>query len=532
MSDRKSSFIKSIEAGYEAKGETILLGTGIFEGNPIPKCFVQAPLKTFNRHGLIAGATGTGKTKTLQIITERLSHAGVSCLVMDMKGDLSGIAKPGEDNEKIADRHKKIGVPFVSKATPVEFLSLSGEPGAKLRATVSEFGPILFSKILDLNETQAGVMTVLFKYCDDNNWPLLDLKDIKKVLQYSTEEGKEEIESLYGKISTASTSTILRKIVELEHQGADSFFGEPSFDVNDLVRTDSNGSGIVSILRLTDIQDKPKLFSTFMLCLLAEIYSIFPEVGDLPKPKLVVFIDEAHLIFNESSKALLNQLETIIKLVRSKGIGVFFCTQSPGDVPDSILGQLGMKVQHSLRAFTAKDRKEIKLTAQNYPISEYYDTEEALTNLGMGEALITVLNEKGSPTPLAMTLLVAPQSRMDILNPQELNSLVSVSKIADKYNVTIDNQSAHEILSAKIEALKEEQEELQQKESGTKNQNKTNSTTGTRGRTSTKEEKSTFEKVTESAAGKIVIREVTRGLLGVLGLKATNSRSKKKGLFF
>jgi DNA helicase HerA-like ATPase len=522
MSNRKTQFQEIITKGYACSGESILLGTAILDGEALPSTHILVPLKTLNRHGLIAGATGTGKTKTLQILTERLSEKGVPCLVMDVKGDLSGIAIPGVSNEKIKERQSKIGDEYDPSGSPVEFLSLSNEPGVKLRATVSEFGPILFSKILELNDTQSSLVTILFKYCDDKKWPLLDLKDFKKLIQFATEAGKKEMEADYGKISESSLSIILRKIVELESQGGEEFFGEPSFEVEDLVRLDKNKKGIVSILRLTDIQDKPKLFSTFMLCLLAEIYATFPESGDLAKPKLVIFIDEAHLIFSEASKALLNQIETIVKLIRSKGVGVFFCTQSPGDVPESVLGQLGLKIQHALRAFTAKDRKEIKLTAQNYPLSDYYNTEDALTSLGMGEALVTVLNEKGSPTPLASTLLVAPKSRMDVLTEKEIDSILSESSILQAYSKPMDRESAYEILNEMMNA-KEESEDKTSETSAK------NSDSGSR---NAKEEKSTLEKVTESAAGKIVIREVTRGLLGVLGLKSTRTTRKKKGLFF
>ncbi|MEQ9581393.1 MAG: DUF853 family protein, partial [Arenibacter sp.] len=366
----------------------------------ITDAHVKIPLKTLNRHGLIAGATGTGKTKTLQVIAENLSDKGIPVLLMDLKGDLSGLAQPSPGHAKIDERHAKIGsLPFTPKAFPVEILSLSEQDGVKLRATVSEFGPVLLSRILDLSVTQEGIVAVVFKYCDDNKLPLLDLKDFKKVLQYATEEGKKEFSDSYGRISTSSTGTILRKIIELEQQGAELFFGEKSFDVEDLTRIDENGRGYINILRLTDIQDRPKLFSTFMLSLLAEIYDTFPEQGDTGRPELVLFIDEAHLIFNEASKALLNQIENIVKLIRSKGIGVYFVTQNPTDVPDAVLSQLGLKVQHALRAFTAKDRKAIKLTAENYPISEFYDTKEVLTSLGIGEALISALDEKGRPTP-------------------------------------------------------------------------------------------------------------------------------------
>lgn len=458
------SFKETITNGYACKGDFITLGGAIFDGQPVENTLVNLPLKTLNRHGLIAGATGTGKTKTLQVIAENLSKNGVPVLLMDLKGDLSGLAKAGEEKAFITERHKKIGVPFVPQDFPVELLTISEQNGVRMRATVSEFGSVLLSRILDLSDVQEGVLAVIFKYCDDHNYPLLDLKDLKKILQFATEEGKEDFEKEYGAIAKTSTSAILRKIVELEHQGAELFFGERSFEPADLLRTNSKGEGYVNIIRLTDIQDRPKMFSTFMLSLLAEIYTTFPEEGDLQKPKLVIFIDEAHLIFNEASKTLLNQLENIVKLIRSKGVGLIFCTQNPTDVPDAVLSQLGMKVQHALRAFTAKDRKAIKLTAENYPTSEYYDTTEVLTSLGTGEAFVTVLNEKGVPTPLVATMLRAPMSRMDILSDSEINALISRSELVRKYNEVIDRESAYELLNKKIADIQKEQAKLKEQE--------------------------------------------------------------------
>lgn len=452
----KTDFIAKINEGYNTKSDSIILGAAMLKGEAIPDASVKIPLKTLNRHGLIAGATGTGKTKTIQVLSEQLSGFGIPVLMMDIKGDFSGIAETGEEKSFITERHAKIGIPYQVSNFPVELMSLSQQDGIRLRATVSEFGPVLFSRILDLNDTQSGVMSVIFKYCDDSKMPLLDLKDIKKVLNYITEEGKDEIEANYGKISTSTTGTILRKIIELEQQGGDLFFGELSFDINDLMRFDENGKGYVNIIRLTDIQDKPKLFSTFMLSLLAEIYQQMPEKGDADQPELILFIDEAHLIFNEASKTLLDQIETIVKLIRSKGIGVYFITQNPMDVPSGVLAQLGLKIQHALRAFTANDRKAIKLTADNYPTSEFYDTEELITSLGIGEALVTALNEKGIPTPLAATMLRAPQSRMDILTDAEIAEINSKSKLVRKYNETIDRESAYEMLTKKIDAAYEQ----------------------------------------------------------------------------
>lgn len=515
-----TSFQDNIAKGYTFKGESILLGTAMLEGEPIKECFVRLPLATMNRHGLIAGATGTGKTKTLQIIAEQLSANGVPSLVMDIKGDLSGIAAKSEGHPKIDERHEKIGFPFIAGSSPVEFLTLSNEPGARIRATVLEFGPILFSKMLDLNETQQSIISVIFQFCENHELPLLDLEDVKKVLQYLTTEGKEKFEAEYGKIMTSSTGTIVRKIVELEQQGGNEFFGEPSFDVTDLLRVNEDGLGIVHTLRLTDIQDKPKLFSSVMLQLLAEIYTVFPEEGDLKKPKLVLFIDEAHLLFDNASDALLDQIEVIIKLIRSKGIGIFFVTQNPTDIPESVLSQLGMKIQHALRAFTAKDRKSIKQAAQNFPESDDYEVDLLLTELGIGEALVTALNEKGIPTPLVHCYLRAPQSRMDILTPKEIKTITDASALVDKYSEEIDRESAHEILTAKIEdaQLDSHREPIQKQ------------------RANARKEKSTLEKVmsntTTRQIGRTVARELTRGLLGVLGVSTVRRRSKKKTTWF
>ncbi|WKL46217.1 DUF853 family protein [Flavobacterium pectinovorum] len=498
--NKKDNFIQDINNGYLSKGDSIILGGAILDGEPIAEAHVKIPLKTLNRHGLIAGATGTGKTKTIQVFSEQLSNAGIPVLMMDIKGDFSGIAKEGKEEGFITERHAKINIPYNVTAFPVELMSLSKQNGVRLRATVSEFGPVLFSRILDLNDTQAGVVAVIFKYCDDKQMPLLDLKDIKKVINYITEEGKDEITESYGKISTATTGTILRKIIELEQQGGDLFFGELSFEIDDLMRIDENGKGYVNIIRLTDIQDKPKLFSTFMLSLLAEIYQKMPEKGDAEQPELVIFIDEAHLIFNEASKALLEQIETIVKLIRSKGIGVYFVTQNPMDVPSGVLAQLGLKIQHALRAFTANDRQAIKKTADNYPTSQYYKTDELLTNLGIGEALVTALNEKGIPTPLVATMMRAPMSRMDILSSDEIEAINSKSKLVKKYSEEIDRESAYEILNKKIEEATQAAAEQE-------------------GQAPARSSKS--EPSTASVVGKSVLKVVTsatfiRGVFGVL----------------
>lgn len=509
-------FRAHIDEGYTFKGPSFTLGGAMLGEETLTGSLVKIPLGTLNRHGLIAGATGTGKTKTLQIIAEQLSKEGVPSLLMDIKGDLSGIAVASSGHPRIDERHEAIGIPFTAGASPVELLTLSDEPGARLRATIVEFGPVLFSKMLDLNDTQSGVVAVAFKYADENKLPLLDLKDFRKILQWLTGEGKEEVEKDYGRISTASTGAILRRIVELESQGAEQFFGEVSFDVDDLTRLDELGRGIVSIIRLTDVQDKPKLFSTFMLQLLAEVYATFPEEGDRDRPKLVIFIDEAHLVFEEATAALLDQLEAIIKLIRSKSIGLFFVTQNPADIPSDILGQLGLKVQHALRAFTAKDRRAVKLASENYPLSDYYDVDQTVTELGTGEAFVTALDRKGRPTPLVRTLLRAPESRMDILTKREIEEIVDNSPLVRKYNQDIDRESAYEMLEKKMAAA----EQAEQKAEIEKQREKASKS---RGRRSRRKEKSAFEEFMSSTTtrqiGRTVARELTRGLLGVLGIK-------------
>lgn len=501
--DKSKLFSEQINLGYQSKGQSIILGGAILEGETLENAHVKIPLKTLNRHGLIAGATGTGKTKTIQVLSEQLSTFGIPVLMMDIKGDFSGIAKEGEEKSFITERHTKINIPYQTGSFPVELLSLSEQSGVRLRATVSEFGPVLFSRILDLNDTQAGVVAIIFKYCDDNKMPLLDLKDFKKVINYITEEGKDEITENYGKISTSTTGIILRKIIELEQQGGELFFGEMSFDIDDLMRIDENGKGYVNILRLTDIQDKPKLFSTFMLSLLAEIYQQMPEKGDADQPELIIFIDEAHLIFKEASKALLEQIETIVKLIRSKGIGIYFITQNPMDVPSGILAQLGLKIQHALRAFTANDRQAIKQTADNYPSSEFYNTSELLTSLGIGEALVTALSEKGTPTPLAATMLRAPMSRMDILTESEIQEINSKSKLVKKYSENIDRESAYEMLNKKITAIEEESAKKEEEQNEIK-------------QTKTSNQPSTSEVVGKSVLKVLTSATFIRGAFGIL----------------
>lgn len=511
---QREKFAAEINAGYTFKGNSIHLGSAMLNGEVITEAQIKAPLRTLNRHGLISGATGTGKTKTLQVLAEAMSDASIPVLLMDIKGDLSGLAASSPGHPKIDERARLLNIEFTPSAFPVELLSLSDEPGVRLKATVTEFGPVLLAKVLDLNSTQESILSMIFKYCDDNQLPLLDLKDLQKTLQWAANEGKDELKDEYGAISTASVGTIMRKVIELQQQGADHIFGEPSFEVDDLMRIADDGRGMINILRVTDIQDKPKMFSTFMLQLLSELYATLPEEGDLDQPKLVMFIDEAHLVFNNANNVLLAQLETVIKLIRSKGVGIFFVTQNPVDIAPAVLSQLGMKIQHALRAFTANDRKAIKQTAENYPLSEYYDTDEIITQLGTGEALITLLNEKGIPTPLAATMLCPPRSRMDILTQDEIDNLVKRSRLTSIYNREVDNKSAYEILTEKMEAAKQAEPEVKSKRQ--------------------KEEKSVIEQLGENTVVRSMMRTagnmIVRSLLGSLGV-STSTRKKKKSFF-
>lgn len=504
----KAKFTSELNARYSSKGESIILGKGILDGEVVPETDIKIPLKTINRHGLIAGATGTGKTKTLQVFVEQLSKAGIPTLVLDIKGDFSGIAEPGSENDIIKERYAKTGFSFVPQSFPVELMTISGEKGVKLRSTVTEFGPLLLSKILGLNETQQSIMSIVFKFSDDKGLPLIDLDDLKKILQYVTDnaQGKADLAANYGSIAPASLGAILRSIVALEQQGASQFFGEPSFDVEDLLQT-RDGKGVVNILRVANIQSKPSLFSTFMLSLFAEIYLTFPEEGDSGKPKFVLFIDEAHLIFNEASKTLLSQIETMVKLIRSKGVGIYFITQIPGDVPENVLSQLGLKIQHALRGFTAKDRKEITKAVENYPITEYYKADELIQNLGIGEAFITALDEKGIPTPLVQTYLLSPESRMDVLSEAEVTELTSNSVLVAKYETTVNKDSAYEMLVSRME-----QAATQTKEKEPIRKTKP-----------VKEEPGMFEQVMKSSAGRTftntLMREGAKAILGMFGLK-------------
>lgn len=519
--NESSKFIEKIKSSYAPTGSYIYLGAGILDGQVYSEAEVNLSLKMMNRHGLIAGATGTGKTRTLQLLAEQLSDAGVPVFMLDVKGDLSGLNQPGSVNPKIEERAQQLNKSFVPAGFPLEIYSLSGKTGAQMRATVFEFGPTLLSKILDLNDTQAGVMAVIFKYADDNKMPVIDLNDLKKLVSYLSEgAGAAEIKSSYGSISTSTSGTILRKIVAIEQQGLGGMFGEKSFDIEDLFER-VDGKGTISLLNIADVQNQPVLYSTFLLSLLAELFSTMPEVGDLDKPKLVFFIDEAHLLFKNSSKAFLEQIETIIRLIRSKGIGVFFCTQSPTDVPESVLGQLGNRVQHALRAFTPNDVDALKKTVNTYPKSDFYEIDKILTSLGTGQALITVLNEKGIPTEVSATMLTPPRATMGPLASADFEKLIQGSQMFSKYKDLIDPESAYEILTKRIndQAAAAEQEK-QEKELQKKETQENKARPG---------EKSLVEQVMGATITRQIGKEIVRGIFGMLTGKKT--RSKTGGFF-
>ena len=443
-----TSFEDTFRTAFAFSGPTIDIGHVIEEGTPRGALPVKIPLGIMNRHGLIAGSTGTGKTRTLQLLAEGLSRSGVPVFLADVKGDLAGMSQPGQSNDKIQARVKSVGREYSPEAFPVEFFSLTGNHGTQVRATIISFGPILLGKVLDLSDVQQSVLAMVFQYCDDRKLPLLDFKDLRDVLQYLGGEGKADLKQ-YGSMSPQTVGVLIRKMIELEQQGAGKFFGEPELDINDLMRS-SGGKGLVNILSLSDVQDKPKLWSTFLMWLLGQFYYHLPEVGDLEKPKLVFFFDEAHLLFDEASSALQQHIEQVARLIRSKGIGVFFITQTPKDIDDDVLAQLGNRVQHAVRAFTPKDAKDLKATASTYPTSPFYDVGKTLTSLGIGEAIVSVLNPKGSPTPTAVVQILPPSSSMTAIDEAGYQAVIGRSTIASKYVNPIDRESAHEILQKKL----------------------------------------------------------------------------------
>jgi len=453
-----TDFERALAEGYGFEGPAITFGAAMLGEETHPGAQVRVPLGMMNRHGLVAGATGTGKTKTLQVLVEQLSAAGVPVFISDIKGDISGLAAPATPNEKLTARAEAIGfADYAPTAFPVEFFTLDREgKGVRLRASVSSFGPILLAKVLDLNETQQSVLALAFKYADDKQLPLVNLEDLRALLNHlNSDAGKSEMAE-YGGIATATAGVIIRKIVELEQQEADAFFGSPEFDVDHFLRTTDDGRGVVSVLELADMQDRPALFSTFMMWLLASLYASLPEVGDPEKPKLVFFFDEAHLLFREANKTFMGQIELVARLIRSKGVGVFFVTHAPSDVPSEVLGQLGNRAQHALRAFTPDDLKVVRATAETFPTTEYYDVEEELTALGTGEALITALDPKGRPMPTARTMMRPPMSLMAQVDPAIFDSVVAASSIVATYAADTDPESAKELLAAQLAKATEE----------------------------------------------------------------------------
>ncbi len=501
-----------LAAGYGFKDPSVILGAAL-EGQTLhPEPKVRIPLSTLNRHGLIAGATGTGKTRTLQLLAEQLSAVGVPVFAADIKGDLSGIAAPGEANDRVAARAKDVGYDWKPKGCPTEFVSLTGKLGVQLRATVSSFGPLLLSKVLSLNETQASVLAMVFKYCDDKGLPLLDFTDLRAVLQFlSSDDGKNELAG-YGGMSGASVGVLLRKMVELAAQGAEQFFGEPEFDVKDFLQLTSDGRGVVTCLELADVQDKPMLFSTFLMWLLAELYHNLPEAGDLPKPKLVFFFDEAHLLFNDASKAFLDQVQQVVRLIRSKGVGVYFVTQTPKDVPDDVLAQLGNRIQHALRAHTPDDDTALRATVRTFPKTSFYDLEETLTSLGIGEAVVTVLDARGTPTPVVATRLIPPSSRMAPLTPDELQADVKQSPLVAAYGQAVDRVSAREMLAQRM---------AQTAPAGSAGA--PGSAAGKTAKTIAVAAGGAIATALSSSIGRTIGREVVRGLFGLLGSKPSRA---------
>lgn len=507
---------EAVAPGYRFEGEALELGGLMLDAERLSDVRIRIPLAMLNRHGLVAGATGTGKTKTLQLLAEQLSASGVPVFAADIKGDLSGISVPGETSDKLTERTASVGQEWTATGFPTEFYAIGGQGvGVPVRVTMSAFGPTLLAKVLGLNETQESSLGLVFYYCDKRGLPLLDLADLRAVLQYLTgdEAGKAELKTIGG-LSPQTAGVILRELVTFEAQGADVFFGEPEFETKEFLRTAEDGRGIVSLLELPNLQDRPALFSTFLMWLLADLFHDLPEEGDLDKPKLVFFFDEAHLLFNDASDAFLDQIAQTVRLIRSKGVGVFFVTQSPTDVPDEVLGQLGSRIQHQLRAHTPNDAKALKATVNTYPTSSYDDLGEVITSLGIGEAVVTVMNERGAPTPVAWTRLRAPESLMDPAPTAEMEAAVKASPLTTKYAEAIDRESARELLAKKLEeGARKAAEDARVKEMAREQKNE---------RVTTKAEKaerpkdSMIETVVKSSAFKDFMRtagrEIARGM--------------------
>ncbi|WP_245671292.1 helicase HerA-like domain-containing protein, partial [Nocardia amamiensis] len=497
---------QEIAAGYAFEGAALELGTVVVDGRVDPGAHVRIPMRMMNRHGLVAGATGTGKTKTLQGIAEQLSCAGVPVVLADIKGDLSGLAEPGEAEEKLTARAAETGAEnWAPQSFPTEFVSVgTGGIGVPIRATITSFGPVLLSKVLGLNQTQESTLGLIFHWADRNGLALLDLKDLRAVITHLTSpDGKADLEGIGG-VSASTAGVILRALTNLEAEGGDTFFGEPELDPADLVRV-TDGQGVITLFELGAQAARPVLFSTFLMWMLADLFQTLPEVGDVDRPALVFIFDEAHLLFSDASKAFLEQVEQTVKLIRSKGVGVFFCTQLPTDIPNPVLSQLGARIQHALRAFTPDDQKALSKTVRTYPKTDVYDLEEALTALGTGEAIVTVLSERGAPTPVAWTRMRPPRSLMDTIGPDVMKSRALSSPLTAKYGQTFDRESAYELLAAKVAAASREPEPAPAP-----------------GRAATREEDSAAERIMKNPAVRSFLRsaasaagrEITRTLFG------------------
>ena len=500
--------------------DSIFLGGADTEGTGTPNEAQQLLLKIANRHGLVAGATGTGKTVTLQILAQGFSDAGVPVFCADVKGDLSGICVPGSENHKLHDklvsRAGKIGLEnYEYKASPTVFWDLFGENGHPVRTTISEMGPLLLSRLMDLTEAQEGVLNIAFEYADDNNLLLLDLKDLRKLLVHMSDKDIRDVLSKeYGNIASSSLGAVQRNLLVLEREGADFFFGEPALELSDMMRTTTDGKGIVNVLDATRLINSPKLYSTFLLWLLSELFEQLPEVGDPDKPKLVFFFDEAHLLFDDAPSALLQKIEQVVRLIRSKGVGVFFVTQNPRNLPESVLAQLGNRIQHALRAYTPSERKGVRAAAQSFRINPTFNTEEVITQLGVGEALVSTLDAKGAPGIVQWTIIRPPASRLGPATETERKTIQTASPVAGKYETAIDRESAYEVLDAKEAKAAKQAEELAKKEAKAKEELEKKKTRSTRSRS---RKMSSLEKAGNQAA-RSAAREFTRYILrGILG---------------
>jgi DNA helicase HerA-like ATPase len=511
----ESDQAQAVAAGYTFDGPTLDLGALMVDGAPDPDAQIRIPLAMLTRHGLVAGATGTGKTKTLQGLAEQLSAAGVPVFLADMKGDLSGMAAPGEGNEKLTARTQALGQQWSAKAFPCEFYALGGEgTGLPVRATVSAFGPTMLAKVLGLNATQESSLGLVFHFADTKGWLLLDLKDLRSVLRYLTgDEGKAELKAIGG-LSPQTAGVILRELTAFEAKGAEPFFGETEFDALDLIRTTPDGRGVVSLLELPGVAGRPELFSTFLMWLVAELFERLPEVGDLDRPKLVFFFDEAHLLFNGASKPFVAAITQAVRLIRSKGVGIFFVTQTPKDVPGDVLAQLGNRVQHALRAYTPDDAKALKATVSTFPKSPY-DLAEVLQNLGIGEAVVTVLSENGAPTPVAWTRLRAPESLMAEADPAVVRAIVDASPLLAKYGPAIDRESAYEILAAQeLEAQRAAEDQRREAEVVKAEREASRSRTSTAAKAPPNLIDQYLGSGTVKQAVNTAVREITRSIFG------------------